>query len=92
MAEEGKDNVIEKGREILRILEESKEFTRRLLKENERLRFQNVSLAKKVEELNRRGSKEVLAPYLEEIDRLKKELADLRDKYAEVERENMETI
>ena len=43
MAEEGKDNVIEKGREILRILEESKEFTRRLLKENERLRFQNVS-------------------------------------------------
>ncbi|MCD6452080.1 MAG: GAF domain-containing protein [Acidobacteria bacterium] len=90
MAEEGKDNVIEKGREILRILEESKEFTRRLLKENERLRFQNVSLAKKVEELTRRGSKEVLAPYLEEIDRLKKELADLRDKYAEVERENMD--
>jgi nitrate/nitrite-specific signal transduction histidine kinase len=90
MGEKKNDNVTEKGKEILRILEESKDFTQRLLKDNEQLRFQNISLAKKLEDLKRELSEEVAETYREEMERLKQELASLRDKYAEVERENMD--
>lgn len=85
---EEKDNLLQKGKEILHILEESKEFTKSLLTMNEKLRYQNTSLKREIEELNKELKISQSPAQKKEIELLKKELEQLKARYLEVEEEN----
>jgi nitrate/nitrite-specific signal transduction histidine kinase len=85
---EEKDNLLQKGKEILHILEESKEFTKSLLTMNEKLRYQNTSLKREIEELNKELKISQSPAQKREIELLKKELEQLKARYLEVEEEN----
>jgi nitrate/nitrite-specific signal transduction histidine kinase len=85
---EEKDNLLQKGKQILHILEESKEFTRSLLTMNEKLRYQNTSLKREIEELKKELKTSQSTAQRKEIELLKNELEELKKRYLEVEEEN----
>lgn len=87
-SQDEKDTLLQKGKEILNILEESKEFTKTLLTMNEKLRYQNVSLEKELEKKKQELTLSQSSASKKEIERLQKELEDLKKKYLDIEEEN----
>ena len=83
-----KDPLLQKGKEILNILEESKEFTRALLGTNEKLMYQNASLQREIEETKQQLTDSKSSASQQEMDRLRKEIEDLKKRYSEIENEN----
>jgi len=89
-AQDEKDALLQKGMEILNILEESKEFTKTLLDMNGKLRYQNASLKKELEEMKQELAQSKSSEYQKEIANLKKELEALKKRYLEIEEENID--
>ena len=103
-APEAPEGQAKKGEEILQVLRKSADFTRELLKENERLRFRVAQMAEERESLGKGGGGE--SALVEELKKklkaveeektkiaarfqeVEKENADFANRYIEIEQEN----
>lgn len=74
-----------KAEEFLQIFKKGEEFTKELLKENEKLRYRIVQLDELIE---RSGDEARIKLYEERIKLLEEELTSLKERYREVEEEN----
>ncbi|MDH5203626.1 MAG: GAF domain-containing protein [Nitrospirota bacterium] len=83
MEKEG--NITKKADEFLQIFKKGEEFTKELLKENERLRFKIAQLEEAMEQSRNEGKVRL---YEERIQMLEKEHNSLLEKYRQVEEEN----
>ncbi len=78
-------NVTKKADEFLQMFKKGEEFTKELLKENEKLRYRIVQLEEMVE---RSGDEERTKIYEDRIKLLEDEINSLREKFRQVEEEN----
>ena len=78
-------NLSKKADEFLQMFKKGEEFTKNLLKENERLRFRIAQLE---EELEKAGNEDRKMLYEERIRVLEKEIGSLLERYKQVEEEN----
>lgn len=78
-------NLTKKADEFLQMFKKGEEFTKNLLKENERLRFRIAQLE---EELEKAGNEDRKMLYEERIRVLEKEIDSLLERYKQVEEEN----
>lgn len=83
MEKEG--NVLKKAEEFIQLFRRGEEFTKEILKENERLRYRIAQLE---EDLKRSGDEARIKLYEERISALEEELNSLKERYAKVEAEN----
>lgn len=82
---ENKPNISKAAEEFLQVFKKGEEFTKELLKENERLRFRIAEL----EETLQKSGDEARIKLLEERSKaLESELDSLRERFAKVEEEN----
>ncbi|MEW6585901.1 MAG: GAF domain-containing protein [Nitrospirota bacterium] len=82
---EKESGIIKKADEFLQIFKKGEEFTKNLLKENERLRFRVAQIE---EELRNSGGEERTKLYEERIRVLEQEISSLLERYRQVEEEN----
>lgn len=94
---EREDKLGNRGEKFLQILEETKVFTRQLLKENESLRYRLAGNEERCHQLEREiaEARSLTGPHAEddlqkEVGRLQEELHALETRYAEIEEENMD--
>lgn len=80
-----KEGIFSKAEEFLQVFKKGEEFTKEILKENERLRFK---LAEIQENLTRSGDSARTKLYEDRIKLLEDELASLKDRFSQVEAEN----
>lgn len=78
-------NITKKADEFLQIFKKGEEFTKELIKENERLRFRVAQLE---EALEKSEKEERIRIYEERIKMLEEELNSLLERYRKVEEEN----
>lgn len=78
-------NIAKKAEEFLQMFKKGEEFTKDLLKENEKLRFKIAQLE---EEVKQSGSEKRTRLYEERIKMLEEEIESLREKHRKVEEEN----
>lgn len=78
-------NAVKKAEEFIQLFKKGEEFTKELLKENERLRYRIAQLE---EALARSGDEARIKLYEERIAALEEELNSLKERYARVEAEN----
>ncbi|MFN3740144.1 MAG: hypothetical protein ACK4TF_05655 [Thermodesulfovibrionales bacterium] len=78
-------NAVKKAEEFIQLFKKGEEFTKELLKENERLRYRIAQLE---EALARSGDEARIKLYKERISALEEELNSLKERYARVEAEN----
>ncbi|NWF98212.1 MAG: GAF domain-containing protein [Nitrospirae bacterium] len=74
-----------KAEEFLQIFKKGEEFTKDLIKENERLRFRIAQLEEAIE---RTGNEEKIKLYEDQIKMLNQEINSLTERYKKVEEEN----
>ncbi len=77
--------ILKKAEEFLQIFRKGEEFTKSLLKENERLRFR---VAKLEEEIGKSANEAHIKNYEERISVLERELASYKEHFRKVEEEN----
>jgi transcriptional regulator with GAF, ATPase, and Fis domain len=82
---EREGNVLKKAEEFIQLFKKGEEFTKELLRENERLRYRIAQLE---EALARSGDEARIKLYEERIAALEDELNSLKERYAKVEAEN----
>jgi len=80
-----KEGIFSKAEEFLQVFRKGEEFTKEILKENERLRFR---LAEIEESLTRSGDSARTRLFEERIKQLEGELASLKERFSQVEEEN----
>ncbi len=78
-------NISKKAEEFLQIFKRGEEFSKELIKENEKLRFKIAQLE---ESLEKSGDEERTRIYEDRIKLLEKELTSLQEKHQKVEEEN----
>ncbi len=78
-------SMIKRAEEFLQIFKKGEEFTKELLRENERLRFRIVQLEEALRRTEEEGS---IKKYEERIRTIEDALSSLRERYREVEEEN----
>jgi transcriptional regulator with GAF, ATPase, and Fis domain len=78
-------NISKKADEFLQIFKKGEEFTKNLLKENERLRFRVAQLEEELAKAGDEGRKKL---YEERIRALEQEIGSLLERYKQVEDEN----
>lgn len=77
--------ILKKAEEFLQIFKKGEEFTKDLIKENERLRFRMAQLE---EAIRNTGNEEKIQLYEERIKILDREINSLTERYRKVEEEN----
>lgn len=80
-----KESIFSKAEEFLQVFKKGEEFTKEILKENERLRFKMAEIQ---EDLSRSGDSARTKLYEERIRLLEEELTSLKDRFSQVEAEN----
>lgn len=92
--EEGKDRreplLFKRAEELLKIFKKGAEFTRELLKENERLRYRMAQLEQEVKALKKLKGEDEVEFLRKRVKELEKEKDELLRKYKEVEKENID--
>jgi transcriptional regulator with GAF, ATPase, and Fis domain len=81
--------ILKKAEEFLQIFKKGEEFTKDLIKENERLRFRIAQLE---EAIRNTGSEEKTQLYEERIKILDREINSLTERYRKVEEENKDFV
>ena len=82
---EKETGILKKAEEFLQIFKKGEEFTKDLIKENERLRFRIAQLE---EAIRNTGNEEKIQLYEERIKILDREINSLTERYRKVEEEN----
>jgi transcriptional regulator with GAF, ATPase, and Fis domain len=82
---ENEPNILKKVDEFLQVFKKGEEFTKDLIRENERLRFRMAQLE---ESLQSSGNEDKIRLYEERIKMLDKEISSLTERYKRVEEEN----
>ena len=82
---EKETGILKKAEEFLQIFKKGEEFTKDLIKENERLRFRIAQLE---EAIRNTGNQEKIELYEERIKILDREINSLTERYRKVEEEN----
>ncbi len=82
---ENEPGILKKADEFLQIFKKGEEFTKDLIKENERLRFRMAELEEAVQNT---GNEDKIRLYEERIKLLDQEIGSLRERYKRVEEEN----
>jgi nitrate/nitrite-specific signal transduction histidine kinase len=80
-----KEGIFSKAEEFLQVFKKGEEFTKEILKENERLRFR---LAELDENITRSGDSARTKLYEERIKQLEEQLASFKERFSQVEEEN----
>lgn len=81
--------ILKKAEEFLQIFKKGEEFTKDLIKENERLRFKIAQLE---ETIQNAGNEEKIVLYEERIRLLDQEISSLSERYRKVEEENKDFV
>jgi len=82
---EKETGILKKAEEFLQIFKKGEEFTKDLIKENERLRFRTAQLE---EVIRNTGNEEKIQLYEERLKILDREINSLTERYRKVEEEN----
>ena len=82
---ENEPGILKKADEFLQIFRKGEEFTKDLIRENERLRFRMAELE---EAIQNTGNEDKIRLYEERIKLLDQEVSSLRERYTRVEEEN----
>lgn len=86
---EKETGILKKAEEFLQIFKKGEEFTKDLIKENERLRFRIAQLE---EAIRNTGNEEKIQLYEERIKILDREINSLTERYRKVEEENKDFV
>ena len=86
---ERETGILKKAEEFLQIFKKGEEFTKDLIKENERLRFKIAQLE---EAIQNTGNEEKIVLYEERIKLLDQEVSSLTERYRKVEEENKDFV
>jgi transcriptional regulator with GAF, ATPase, and Fis domain len=81
-------DVFAKAKEFLEAFRKGEEFTKDLLKENERLRYKVVNLEEQLKNAQTAGGDASVVLIKSEYEKLKQEVQSLKDRYSAVEAEN----
>jgi len=79
-----------RGEEFLEMMRKSREFTDKLMKENERLRLKHVQMEKELLDLRQKAKEPKLEALLGENAALKEKIAHLEKRFSEMEEENQD--